>query len=117
MRPYILILAAISLVGCGGQQLSGGPESIKQESDATLDMKLIRGKTTKAEVQALFGPPSLKGLNPDGTEAWIYSRSEIQTGTIVPLIFAPVTPGSVMMKQLQIQFDKSNRVKNYVLNG
>lgn len=36
------------------------------------------GETTRGEVQGLFGPPDMEGVNDDGRPTWTYTRMSIE---------------------------------------
>jgi hypothetical protein len=36
------------------------------------------GETTRGEVQGLFGPPDMEGVNDDGRPTWTYTRMSVE---------------------------------------
>lgn len=61
---------------------------IKEETESTISTKLIQGKTTKAEVRTLFGPPLSTTFTDAGNEIYKYSFSKTQANAsnFIPII-------------------------------
>jgi outer membrane protein assembly factor BamE (lipoprotein component of BamABCDE complex) len=107
ISAFILSITVAILAGC-----ATGNTSIATESTATIQQKLINGKTTKTEVRAAFGEPSDAGIN-DGKEYWGYQMAQASAKTFIP--FAALVTGSsgISGKYLRITFDKKGVVTSY----
>ena len=108
-RACTLLLAAVLLAGC-----ATGNTSIANESADTVQQKIIKGKTTKADLRAAFGEPSDTGIS-DGQEFWGYQMATSSAKTFIP--FASLATGSsgIVGKYLMIKFDKKGVVESYDL--
>lgn len=109
----VVALAVVSMAMVGG--LSGcshGTQALASENQQSLESKLVRGKTTKAEVQALFGEPAQKSNRAAG-ESWLYTSNEMSAKTFVP--FLPIITGDygTKMRNLEINFNKKGVVADY----
>jgi outer membrane protein assembly factor BamE (lipoprotein component of BamABCDE complex) len=94
VRLMLLLAPLIMLLGCA----SVG----KEFPDAQIgDIQI--GKTTKTDIQNLFGSPWRVGVE-NGEESWTYGRYRYK------LI------GKASTKDLVIRFDKKNVVTSYVFN-
>ncbi len=55
-------------------------EGNKELLDSGKVAQLVIGKTTKAEVRALFGEPRMVAMKENGWEKWLYSYSNVRGG-------------------------------------
>lgn len=76
VRP--LLAGALALVLCAGLAACSTPTH--PMPDGTLD-KLRPGLTTMADVQKLLGRPSETEVQPDGSEAWLYTYTPVPNRT------------------------------------
>ncbi len=111
---FVLILILTACSTAPPPTTSIGPESLRGETDASLAAKLIKGKTTKDEVRAIFGAPSLSSIGDNGNEHWTFQLSDVNSGSYVPLVGNPAP--SVQVKYLNMVFDKRGRLVNYTLS-
>lgn len=113
MSKCQIAAAAIFIALLGG--CATGNTSIANESTATLPQKLVKGKTTKADVTRNFGEPSERGMN-EGKEYWAYQMAQSSAKTFIP--FASLVTGSsgINGKYLRIFFDKKGVVDSYELS-
>jgi outer membrane protein assembly factor BamE (lipoprotein component of BamABCDE complex) len=109
-----LVLAAMVittiLAGC-----ATGNTSIANESAATIQQKIVKGKTTKADLRITFGEPSETGIN-EGKEYWAYQMARSNGISMIP--FASLVTGSLGTsgKYLRITFDKKGIVESYTMS-
>lgn len=75
-RP--LLAAALALVVCASLAACSTPA--RPMPDGTLD-KLRPGVTTRLDAQALLGAPGETEVQPDGTEAWLYTYTPVPNRT------------------------------------
>jgi outer membrane protein assembly factor BamE (lipoprotein component of BamABCDE complex) len=113
MSKSLIVVTFMLVVMLGG--CATGNTSIANESTLTLSQKLVKGKTTKADVSKNFGEPSERGMN-DGKEYWAYQMAQSSAKTFIP--FASLVSGSsgINGKYLRIFFDKKGMVDSYELS-
>jgi hypothetical protein len=118
-HKLILSVLLTALLGC----TTLNNQNLQKDTELLLSQKVIAGKTTKDEIQALFSSPTFATFDAGG-EVWKYEVSEnnpqIDThknsvdwhGT--PINNAPVFQSTrAIKKQLVILFDEKGVVKNY----
>lgn len=83
------ITSALALGGllALGACASGGNETIKNETAASVDQKIKDGVTTKEQVRALFGDPMQSSFTDSGHEQWQYTfdNSSSDATNFIPL--------------------------------
>jgi outer membrane protein assembly factor BamE (lipoprotein component of BamABCDE complex) len=92
---WIVIALAIS---CGTCSINAGTEKIQNETDASLQAKIVRGTTTKEEVREALGAPSGSSITASGNEQWLYYRYQQSTN--------PFSQAQAMNKTIPVIFDK-----------
>ncbi|MDO8775723.1 MAG: outer membrane protein assembly factor BamE [Burkholderiaceae bacterium] len=105
----LVLPAALSLGGC-----AMGNESLAKEDATTLQQKITKGKTTKAEIQTMFGEPSEKGIR-NGREYWMYRLQTASAKTFIPFAGLATGNSGTEIKDLTIDFNKAGVVVNYDL--
>src|SRR5260370_24338319 len=90
------VLAACSMVG------ENSPKREKQES---INQKIAKGKTTKAEVKATFGEPSSTTSKERGVEEWSYKISSSSSSVKIPGFERFFGNGTEKDKTLLVDFD------------
>ncbi|RRO08561.1 hypothetical protein, partial [Pectobacterium aquaticum] len=69
MKKFIIVtLVSLTLSGC----YSFGNQTLKNVTQEDVKAKIVKGKTTKAEVLTAFGEPD-KRITSDDEEKWSYS--------------------------------------------
>ncbi|OJU71769.1 MAG: hypothetical protein BGN93_17285 [Acinetobacter sp. 39-4] len=68
----LLVATVLGMTACAS--MPGGTSSEKFQS-SYLQSHLIKGKTTKAEVVAMYGEPRNKSINSDKSEYWYYTAN------------------------------------------
>lgn len=96
LRPAVLGLLTIGLMaGCqttppaqtkADVRREAAPEPEKPEPQSRLSYgivtsKVIKGKTTQAELVDMFGGPNISTTDADGLETWVYERSASNTSS------------------------------------
>lgn len=105
----LVLSTALSLGGC-----AMGNESLAKEDATTLQQKIIKGKTTKAEIQTMFGEPSEKGTK-NGREYWMYRLQTASAKTFIPFAGLATGNSGTEIKDLTIEYNKVGVVVNYDL--
>lgn len=109
-----LCLSLFLVSGCS----SVGNEQIKQETQSTIETKLVKGKTTKEQVKSLFGDPIDATFHETGAEMWKYSFTKESCNASCYFIYTAwaYRSSSGTVKNLTILFDENGVVKNYTLS-
>lgn len=118
MKKQILaggaMLLALALTGCA----SVGSESLRQETETSVSRKLVQGKTTKAEVRAIFGSPTKTSFTDGGLEIWNYDFTNVSADAIsyVPIVGMFGGSASGKKKELVVMYDEKDIVKRYAMS-
>jgi outer membrane protein assembly factor BamE (lipoprotein component of BamABCDE complex) len=115
MRKLMLVLAA-AFIFCGCSSV--GNEKISKEDHASIESKLVKGVTTKAEVRATFGDPLDATFHDSGNEMWKYVFTEQSCNASCYFIYTAwaYSSSSGIQKTLTVLFDDKGTVKNYILS-
>lgn len=103
----VLMLCGVIFSGC----TSLGNTELTKETPQTISLKLIKGKTTKDNVLAMWSEPTSRGISTDGYEEWTYQYQKISPLKMVPII--GMMAGDVKGGALDIEFDKKGKVIKY----
>lgn len=106
-----LVAAAVLALGLAGC-VSGGNEVLKSQDAATVDLNIIDGTTTRAEVESIYGPPSHVSFVNERNEIWTYrwGRASPQGQNFIPIFGAFTRAVDVKKKELVIMFNERNVV-------
>jgi hypothetical protein len=110
----IALIAGLTLSGC----VSNGNETLRKESEASVAQKIVEGKTTKAEIKAMFGSPLKTTFTDGGLEIYSYELSKMTADAInyVPLVGLLGGTASGTKKELVILFDDQGLVKKFSMS-
>jgi outer membrane protein assembly factor BamE (lipoprotein component of BamABCDE complex) len=106
---WIAILGAFLLAACS--MIAG--DSPQGETQESINQKIAKGKTTKAEVKAKFGEPVSTAPKERGAEEWSYKMSG--SGNAVKIPGFERFFGTDKDKTLVVAFDRRGVVTNYSL--
>ncbi len=116
IRILFVLLPAVAavLVGCA----SAGNETLRKESDSSVQSKMTVGKTTKAEVKAMFGSPIKTSFTDNGLEIWNFEFSNVSADAIsyVPIVNLFGGSASGKKKELVVLFDDAGIVKRFAMS-
>lgn len=109
-----LLGSTLAILGCA----SGGNQRIANATDEGVAVSIVKGQTTREQVQAAFGAPIYKMPVPEGGEVWSYAftRSQIDAASFIPIVGMVAGGTTLSMKQLIVWFDGSGVVSNYTFN-
>lgn len=114
LKSVCVSLIAVSMLGCA----STGNESLRQENEVTISQKLTEGKTTKAQVRAMFQSPASTSFTDAGLEVWKYELSKMSADAVnyIPVVnwFGSSTSGT--KKELVVLFDEKGILKRYSMS-
>jgi outer membrane protein assembly factor BamE (lipoprotein component of BamABCDE complex) len=107
LLPCIVVLALV-LAGCA----SGGNDILRTQDANTVNQYIIDGKTTRNEIEKIYGPPSSTSFADAQTDIWIYrwARATAKAENFVPYVGAFVGGRDVQQKELVILFNAQNVV-------
>jgi outer membrane protein assembly factor BamE (lipoprotein component of BamABCDE complex) len=108
------LVAALMLTGCA----SVGNESLRKETESTVSQKIVQGKTTKAEVKAMFGSPTKTTFTDGGLEVWNYDFANVSADAIsyVPIVNLFGASASGKKKELVVMYDSADVVKRFAMS-
>lgn len=114
----------VSIIGlaCGLALLSGcasvGNESLRKESEASVAQKIVEGKTTKAEIRAMFGSPAKTTFTDGGLEIWTFELAKMKADGVnyIPIVGLFGSSASGTKKELVVLFDVAGVVKRFSMS-
>lgn len=99
----VLATAAVLSTGCASQ----GNQSLKKETEASVQGKIKEGQTTKASIKTMFGSPATTSFTDGGKEIWTYELNNISADAIeyIPVVNWFGSSYSGKKKQLVVMFN------------
>jgi outer membrane protein assembly factor BamE (lipoprotein component of BamABCDE complex) len=109
-----IALILLAQAGC----MSAGNETLRKETEVSVQQKVLEGKTTKAEVRAMFGSPATTSFTDGGLEIWNYELSNMKADVVnyIPLVGLLGSSASGTRKTLVVLFDDKGVVKRYSMS-
>ena len=103
-----LLVFAFGLAGCAGR----GNEVLKSQNASTVNLSIVDGKTTRDEVQRIYGGPTHSSYSSDKNEIWTYTWSHRapQVQNFIPVVGLFTAATDIQKKQLIILFNDQNVV-------
>lgn len=80
----VIVIGLLFLSGC----IDKTNKNLIKNNDQQLEAMVVEGKTTKEEVEKMFGKPTTIGSDIQGREQWVYSHTETSMN---PMNYVPVT--------------------------
>ncbi len=115
-KPIVAFALIVSLIlaGCA----SSGNKQLAKMDAQSVDLSILDGQTTKAEVLNLFGNPSHIDYDVNGNEKWFYKHVKARAKAInfIPVANAFVQGTNETHKQLVIMFDDEEVVKKHAFS-
>jgi outer membrane protein assembly factor BamE (lipoprotein component of BamABCDE complex) len=109
---WIAILSALVLAAC-----SAVPENSPQpETQESINQKITKGKTTKADVKSMFGEPVSTTSKERGAEEWRYKMANSSSTVKIPGFEKFFGSSTDKDKMLLVDFDRRGIVSSYSLN-
>ena len=108
-----VIALSILLAGC----MSSGNKQLKNESETSVQTKIIEGKTTKTDVKGMFGSPESVNFTDGGNEIWKYAFAKMKVSgkSFIPFYGLFHNGASGTKKELTILFN-GDTVKKYTMS-
>lgn len=109
-----LVAATMAMTGCA----SVGNETLRTESEASIKGKIVEGKTTKAQVKAIYGSPMKTSFTDGGLEIWTYEFSKVtaDAASYIPIVNLFGASSSGTRKELVAMFDSAGILKRYSMS-
>jgi outer membrane protein assembly factor BamE (lipoprotein component of BamABCDE complex) len=113
----IFAAAALCVVALGGCA-SVGNETLRAESEQSVQKKIVEGRTTKSEVRAMFGSPIKTSFTDGGLEVWTYEFSKVSADAVsyIPIVNLFGATASGTKKELVVLLDKSGVVQRFSMS-
>jgi outer membrane protein assembly factor BamE (lipoprotein component of BamABCDE complex) len=110
----VVIALAVMVTGCA----SVGNDSLRTETESSVQGKIVEGKTTKAQVKGMFGSPIKTTFTDGGLEVWTYEFSKVSADatTFIPIVSLFAASSSGTKKELVVMFDPSGVTKRYSMS-
>jgi len=107
------MISVLIVSGCA----SSGNRSLDNQTQTSVQSKLVKGVTTKPEVRANFGDPTGVSFTDGGNEIWTYSLARVRVSgkAFIPFYGLFHNGATTNMKQLVILF-KNDVVEKYTLS-
>jgi outer membrane protein assembly factor BamE (lipoprotein component of BamABCDE complex) len=108
-----IVFAALLAVAIAGCSSVGTPISQEKVNQIRI------GVTTEPDLLLLFGNPSTKTLDPNGSIVltWVYSSASTKPETFVPLAGPLIGGYSTRLQQLTVLIDRKGRVERWTMNN
>ena len=118
---FVLLMGISGLAGCmmqSPEMSSGSP------IDPAKIAQIVKGRTTRAEVEALLGKPDQTSLLPDGRRTLVYNYSDTKTSVnAMSMMFSGMTGGggagvkaATHTQSLQLYISKEGVVEDFEFN-
>lgn len=113
IRTLALVSLSAGLLACA----SVGNDSIRNETEQSIQAKLVDGQTTKDQARKLFGPPMKTSFNDGGSEVWTYEFYAMQEDAIsfVPVVNIFASSASGKKKELVLLFDRGGVLSRHAM--
>ena len=112
MKTILIAAAAatsILLAGCG----TTGNQALGSTDQATINQRVVPGKTTKSDVRNFLGAPDDINLLAGGQEVWQYTQAttKVNAASFIPVVGLFAGGTTVDQKIFVILFDKKGTVQ------
>lgn len=115
---FVLVVGVVALLLVGCASTSSGTKM------SSVDIgKIEKGKTTRAEVERLFGPPMQTVMTGNDQRMMVYTyhstTAQAKPETAIPIvgIFIGGARGRSEIQTLYVRLDKNNVVEDYEFNN
>jgi len=111
-------LVGVLLFACLGGCASVGNQRIADASVESVSQQVFKGRTTQAEVRALYGDPMKTSFTDSGNEIWEYdfSRLHSKPTNFVPYVNVIYSGAEGDKKSLVLFFDKKKIVQQFTVS-
>ncbi len=112
------IAACVVVVGLLAGCASTGNETLRSESEDSVQKKIVEGKTTKKEVRTMFGSPLKTNFTDSGLEVWTYefTKATVDAVSFIPIVNMFGSSASGTKKELVVLFSRAGVVQRYAMS-
>jgi hypothetical protein len=105
------IWAALFVGACA----SGGNDVLRTQDATAVNQNIVDGKTTRGEVERIYGFPTATSFADSRSEIWVYrwGRSTSHPENFIPIVGGLVASNDVQKKELVIIFNDQNIVARH----
>ena len=109
-----VVFFVVLTTGCA----SVGNEQLRNETETSVQGKILEGKTTKSQIRGIFGSPLKTTFTDGGLEVATYEFTNVSADAIsyVPIVNLFGASASGKKKELVVLFDKSGVVQRYSMS-
>lgn len=109
-----IAFVTLTAIGCA----SVGNETLRTETETSVQNKIVEGKTTKPEVKSIFGSPVKTSFTDGGLEIWTYEFSKVSADAVsyIPIVNMFGATSSGIKKELVVLFDKVGLVNRFSMS-
>jgi len=113
IRSGLLGAILFAVAGCA----STGNEVLKNHDAAAVNTMIVDNKTTREEVLAIYGTPTVSSFLNEKNEMWTYrwARATAQGQNFIPVVGAFVRGYDTRKKELVIVFNEHNIVARHTM--
>ncbi|WP_310618609.1 hypothetical protein [Flexibacterium corallicola] len=107
----LILTVILGLAACA----SAGNETLRSETQVSLDQKFEKGVTTKEQVKTSFGQPQTLNFTDSGNEVWKYRhvRAKAKATNFIPVVDLLAGGQDLKTKELALFFDTNGVLVNY----
>lgn len=111
----LLVVSAILLTSCA----SAGNTKLKNITIEQVKQHIVEGKTTKEEVEKLYGSPDSASFTENGNEIWTYRYREATShvSNFIPVVSIFSTGQTVKTKEIIVLFNQNNVVQRFTMRN
>lgn len=120
LAKILLVTWMISSVALFSACVStSGNKTLAKKSEQDILADIVKGKTTKAEIEKIFGKPNGTGFQSDGSEVWhyTYGKGTTDAASYIPVVGVFAGSSKVETKSLNVVFDKKGVAKDYTISS
>jgi outer membrane protein assembly factor BamE (lipoprotein component of BamABCDE complex) len=117
MRIINILTIIISLILFCACSSKSGNQFLEKLSTEEISTKIIKGETTKSQIQNLYGKPYDIDLLAEGKETWLYifTKSTAKGVNYIPYVNLAYSGTNDITKKLKILFNSSGIVEFFSL--
>jgi len=115
---FAKVFTAISIAAFAAGCASVGNEQLRNETETSVQGKIIEGTTTKNQIKSMFGSPLKTSFTDGGLEVATYEFTNVSADAIsyIPIVNLFGASASGKKKELVVLFDKSGVVQRYSMS-
>lgn len=116
MNTKLLSFAVIGALLLSGCAATAGNQKLGSMEKSQLNTSIVKGKSTKKDVEALLGETDKVAPTKDGGEIWTYSfaRASMKPAGYIPLVNLFYSGTNNTTKIVVVEFDANSVVKEMI---